>query len=94
MDIDRDPNFGLQAHAMSAIDLRTEIVQLLQKERNESVLATICSLLKRNEKGEDFDITDDELAELEEIDRRRKAGLDTYVGLDEAMRMIRQGGRA
>lgn len=79
---------------MSAIDLRTEIVQLLQKERNESILATIRSLLKRDEKGEDFDITEDELAELEEIDRRRKAGLETYVSLDEAMRMIRSGRRA
>jgi hypothetical protein len=79
---------------MSAIDLRTEIVQLLQKERNESILTTICSLLKRDEKGADFDVTDDELAGLEEIDRRRKAGLDTYVSLDEAMRMIREGRRA
>lgn len=79
---------------MSAIDLRTEIVQLLQSERNESVLATIRSLLKRDSQGQGFDITDDELAELEEIDRRRKAGLDTYVSLDEAMRMIREGRRA
>lgn len=79
---------------MSAIDLRTEIVQLLQKERNESILATIRSLLKRDDMGEAFDITDDELAELEEIDRRRKAGLDTYVSLDEAMRTIREGRRA
>lgn len=79
---------------MSAIDLRTEILQLLQKERNESILTTIRSLLKRDDKGEAFDITDDELAELEEIDRRRKAGLDTYVSLDEAMRTIREGGRA
>ncbi|MBS1936350.1 MAG: hypothetical protein JSS84_00865 [Bacteroidetes bacterium] len=79
---------------MSAIDLRTEIVQLLQSERNESVLATIRSLLKRDSQGQDFDITDDELAELEEIDRRRKAGLDTYVSLDDAMRMIREGRRA
>lgn len=79
---------------MSAIDLRAEILQLLQKERNESVLATIRSLLKRDDKEEAFDITDDELAELKEIDRRRKAGLDTYVGLDEAMRMIREGRRA
>ncbi len=79
---------------MSAIDLRAEIVQLLQKERNESILATIRSLLKRDEKGEDFNITDDELAELEEIDRRRKAGLDTYVSLEEAIRTIREGGRA
>ncbi|HRN37401.1 MAG TPA: hypothetical protein PLY76_09490 [Flavobacteriales bacterium] len=74
---------------MSAIDLRAEIVPLLQSERNESVLSTIRSLLKRDDHGKDFDITDDELAELEEIDRRRKAGLDTYVSLDEAMRMIR-----
>lgn len=79
---------------MSAIDLRAEILQLLQKERNESILATIRSLLKRDEKEEGFDITDDELAELEEIDRRRKAGTDTYVSLDEAMRMIREGRRA
>jgi hypothetical protein len=76
---------------MSAIDLRTEIVQLL---RNESILATIRSLLKRDDKEEAFDITDAELVELEEIDRRRKAGLDTYVTLDEAMRTIREGGRA
>lgn len=34
---------------MSAIDLRAEILQLLQKERNESILTTIRSLLKRNE---------------------------------------------
>jgi hypothetical protein len=79
---------------MSATDLRTEIVQLLQQERNESILAAIRALLKRDEKGTDFDITDDELAELEEIDRRRKSGLDTYVSLDEAMRMIREGRRA
>ncbi|MCC6399490.1 MAG: hypothetical protein IT227_01910 [Flavobacteriales bacterium] len=79
---------------MSAIDLRAEIIQLVQQERNESILATIRSLLKRDEKGEGFDITDDELAELEEIDRRRKSGLDTYVSLDEAMRMIREGRRA
>lgn len=79
---------------MSAIDLRAEIVQLLQQERNESILATIRSLLKRDGQSGDFDITDDELAELEEIDRRRKAGQDTYVSLDEAMRMIRDGRRA
>lgn len=79
---------------MSAIDLRAEIVQLLQQERNESILATIRSLLKRDGQSGDFDITDDELAELEEIDRRRKAGQDTYVSLDEAMRMIREGRRA
>ncbi|MBP8823848.1 MAG: hypothetical protein KBH07_09400 [Flavobacteriales bacterium] len=79
---------------MSAIDLRTEILQLLQQERNESILSTIRSLLKRDERAEGFDISDDELAELEEIDRRRKAGLDTYVNLEEAMRMIRQDRRA
>lgn len=79
---------------MNPIGLRAEIIQLLQKERNESILATIHSLLKRDSRGQDFDITDDELAELEEIDRRRKAGLDTYVSLDEAMRMIREGRRA
>ncbi|MCB9165436.1 MAG: hypothetical protein H6590_01045 [Flavobacteriales bacterium] len=79
---------------MSAIALRAEILQLLQKERNESILATIRSLLKRDEQEEGFDITDDELAELEEIDRRRKVGLDTYVSLDEAMRMIRADRRA
>lgn len=79
---------------MCTFDLRAEIIQLLQKERNESILGTIRSLLKRDEKGADFDITEDELAELEEIDRRRKAGLDTYVRLDEAMRMIRADRRA
>ena len=79
---------------MSAIDLRTEIMQLLQKERNESLLATIRALLTREGKEGAFEITDDELAELEEIDRRRKAGLDTYVSLDEAMRTIREGRRA
>jgi hypothetical protein len=79
---------------MSTIGLRAEIIQLLQKERNESILTTIRSLLKRDDKGEAFDITDDELAELEEIDRRRKAGLDMYVSLDEAMHMIRHWRRA
>ena len=37
------------------------------------------------------EFTEDEFAELREIDRRRKAGLDTYLSVEDAMRMIREG---
>jgi len=50
---------------MSAINLRTEIMHLLQKESNERLLAKISSLLKREGKTEDWDPTDEEVAELD-----------------------------
>ena len=44
-----------------------------------------------HELGSSDDFTEEELAELQEIDRRRKAGLDTYLSVEDAMRMISEG---
>jgi hypothetical protein len=73
---------------MSAIDLRAEILQLLQKEESTSLLERIRSLLKRQ--GTADDITSEELAELREIERSQVSGEDEYVSMEEAMRMARE----
>ncbi|MBX2980796.1 MAG: hypothetical protein KF905_16035 [Flavobacteriales bacterium] len=73
---------------MSAIDLRTEILRLLQKEESTGVLERIRALLKRQ--GDAGDLSEEELSELREIERRQESGEDAYVSMDEAMRMARE----
>ncbi|MBS1546321.1 MAG: hypothetical protein JST38_03035 [Bacteroidetes bacterium] len=72
---------------MTAIDLRAEILQLLQQEESTGLLERIRSLLKRQQDTEE--LSDEELAELREIERRQESGEDTYVSMEEAMRMAR-----
>jgi ribonuclease D len=73
---------------MSTVDLRAEILQLLQQEQSTSLLERIRTLLKRD--GSSDGITEEELAELREIERRQESGEDAYVSLEEAMRMARE----
>ncbi len=73
---------------MTAIDLRTEIVQLLQQEQSTSLLERIRTLLKRDGRSEE--ISEEEVAELREIERRQESGEDEYVSLEEAMHMARE----
>ncbi len=72
---------------MTAIDLRAEILQLLQKEESTGLLERIRTLLKRQQNAEE--LSDEELAELREIERRQESGEDAYVSMEEALRMAR-----
>lgn len=72
---------------MTAMDLRTEILQLLQKEESTGLLERIRSLLKRQQDARH--LSEEELAELREIEGRQESGEDTYVSMEEAMRMAR-----
>ncbi len=72
---------------MTAIDLRAEILQLLQKEESTGLLERIRSLLKRQQDADQ--LNEEELAELREIERRQESGEDAYVSMEEAMRMAR-----
>ena len=72
---------------MTAIDLRAEILQLLQQEESTGLLERIRSLLKRQQDTEE--LSDEELAELREIERRQESGEDAYVSMEEALRMAR-----
>ncbi|HNI04966.1 MAG: hypothetical protein JST41_14655 [Bacteroidetes bacterium] len=72
---------------MTAIDLRAEILQLLQKEESTGLLERIRSLLKRQQDTDQ--LNEEELAELREIERRQESGEDAYVSMEEAMRMAR-----
>jgi|APTNR8051073442_1049403.scaffolds.fasta_scaffold05366_5 hypothetical protein len=72
---------------MTAIDLRAEILQLLQKEESTGLLERIRSLLKRQQDADQ--LNEEELAELREIERRQESGEDDYVSMEEAMRMAR-----
>lgn len=73
---------------MSTVDLRAEILQLLQQEQSTSLLERIRTLLKRE--GRSDGISEEELAELREIERRQESGEDEYVSLEDAMRMARE----
>ncbi|MBK6882150.1 MAG: hypothetical protein IPH05_04245 [Flavobacteriales bacterium] len=50
---------------MTAIDLQSEIQQLLRKEKNITVLEAIRMLLLREEQRVDEDLSDEEVAELD-----------------------------
>jgi len=74
---------------MSTSDLKLDLIQRVLFTDDVYLLERVRAILDRESiAAEDF--TDEEIAELEEIDRRRKAGLDTYVSAEEAMRMARE----
>jgi hypothetical protein len=76
---------------MTAIELRSEIMQLLRGESNTAVLEAIRMLLRREEAEEE--ITDEELAELDEQRADRISGKTRFVGEEDSIRMIREGGK-
>ncbi len=77
---------------MTAIELRSEIMQLLREESNTAVLEAIRMLLRREE-AEKEEITDEELAELEAQRADRISGKTKFVSEEESIRMIREGGK-
>ena len=79
----------IYATAMSTSDLKLNLIQRVLLANDAYLLECVRAILDRESIVAD-DFTDEEIAELEEIDRRRKAGLDTYVSAEEAMRMARE----
>ncbi|MBX2973253.1 MAG: hypothetical protein KF797_09130 [Flavobacteriales bacterium] len=78
---------------MSAIDIRTEIIQLLGEERNTSILEAIRMLLRREEEEAetDEDFTAEELAELDAQRADHMSGRSRSYTEEESIRMIREG---
>lgn len=78
---------------MSTSDLKLSLMERLALVQDAGFLQRLKQIFDQ-ELGTGDEFTDEELAELQEIDRRRKAGLDTYLSVEEAMRMLREGRRA
>jgi hypothetical protein len=78
---------------MSTSDLKLSLMERLALVQDAGFLQRLKQLFDQ-ELGSSDDFTEEELAELQEIDRRRKAGLDTYLSVEDAIRMIREGRRA
>ncbi|HMQ75062.1 MAG TPA: hypothetical protein PKE21_00085 [Flavobacteriales bacterium] len=74
---------------MSTSDLKLSLMERLLLEKDTAFLQRIKDLFDRRERT-DVDFTDDELAELREIERKQESGEDTYVSMEEAMRMARE----
>lgn len=73
---------------MTAIDLRTEIMQLLREERNTSILEAIRMLLRRTDED---DYTEEDIAELDRRREERLRGDGPSHGIEESIRMAREG---
>lgn len=75
---------------MTALELRTEIQQLLDQEENLSVLEAIRMLLRRGEPVED-DLTDEEVAELDRRHQDMVSGKVKALTEEEFMEQVRKG---
>lgn len=75
---------------MSTSDLKLSLMERLALVQDAGFLQRLKQIFDK-ELGSGDDFTEEELAELREIDRRRKEGLDTYLSVEDAMRMIRDG---
>ncbi len=73
---------------MSTPELKLDLLERLIQLQDNDILRKIKALLDSDEVSEE--LTDDELAELEELRKRRLDGSETYVPLEEAMRMARE----
>ncbi len=74
---------------MSPMELRTQIIQLVEKEQDEHVLAAIHTLLRKITEPNDEDISDEELAELEKLRDQRLKGEGRIYSMEEAMKIAR-----
>ena len=75
---------------MSTSELKLNLLERLALVQDVGLLHRLKQVFDR-ELAEPDGFTEEELVELQEIDRRRKAGLDTYLSMEDAMRMIREG---
>lgn len=76
--------------AMTAIELRTEIMRLLREEENTSILEAIRLLLRREEAEEDT-YTEEDIAELDRRREERLRGDLPAHGVEESLRLAREG---
>lgn len=81
---------------MTAIELRTEIVQMIKDEQDTSVLEAIRVLLYklRGAEAEDDDLTDEEVAQLEARYQDMISGKVRSVGEKESIQMIIEAAKA
>ena len=73
---------------MSTSELKLDLLERLVLLQDHSVLRKIKALLDSEEVSEE--LTDEEVAELEQLRKRRLDGSESYVPLEEAMRMARE----
>ena len=80
---------------MTTIDLRTEIVQMINSERDTSILEAIRTLLYKLRQADEAeeDLTDEEVAELEGRFQDMVSGKVKPIGEKESIRMIRTAGK-
>ena len=78
---------------MTAIELRTEIVQMIKDEQDTSVLEAIRVLLYklRGAEAVDDDLTDEEVAGFNEELAKRDRGEIKFHTEEESIRLIRHG---
>lgn len=80
---------------MTAIDLKTEIVQMIKDEQDTSILEAIRVLLYKLGGVEevDDDLSDEEVAELESRRARHLRGEGTSYTLEESIQKLRNAGK-
>ncbi|MBK8499197.1 MAG: hypothetical protein IPL52_10340 [Flavobacteriales bacterium] len=75
---------------MSAIDLQTEIVQMIKDESDTSILEAIRTLLYRVRQGQvDDDFSAEDIAELDRRRASRLSGESKGHTAEESVRMLR-----
>lgn len=79
---------------MSAIELQTEIMQMIKDERDMSILEAIRTLLYRVRQGEvNDDFTAEDITELEKRRAEYLSGEGTSYTAEESLRRLRSGKR-
>ena len=77
---------------MTAIDLRTEIVQMLKDEHDTSILEAIRTLLYKLRQAEEADdLTDEDIAELDQRRAEYLRGEGTSYTMEESLSSLRKG---
>jgi hypothetical protein len=79
--------------AMTTADLRTEIMQMIKEEEDASILEAIRTLLQKVRYAtseEDDDLTDQEVAELEERRYKRRSGQVEFLSEEEFQKTLRE----
>lgn len=74
---------------MSISDLKLALIDRILLTDEPHVLQCLKAVLDK-EAGALDDFTDEEIAELEAIERMRRDGTEKYLSLEEAMRMARE----
>ena len=74
---------------MTTTELKLNLLERLALVQDASLLLRLKQVFDRELVATD-DLSEGELAELREIERRQESGEDTYVSMEEAMRMAHE----